>query len=236
MRILPIFLLALLLQACAATPLTRATDEYVAPHFVAPPLGSLFVLLPTKTTSPETKSGEDLVIQQIYRQLTSLGYKVVALDAANYAVIWDQEIKAAGGIYDPRTGALRTTSYAQALSALAQRVASETHGALVISPGLVVRSAKLSGTIAQWDGQERTQITTRTYGSDYRFHGTTSALSVELLAISSDGTIAFKTLGGTSLPYRADSFSGQFEIRQNLFATDTETAEGVRIALRPLLK
>lgn len=235
MRILPLVLFALLLHACAGTLPSRSTDEYVAPRFSAPPQGSLFVLLPIKTSSPETKRGEELVTQQIYLQLTNLGYKVVALDAANHAVIWDQEINAAGGIYDPGTGALRTAAYAQAIAALAQRVASETRSALVISPGLVVRRANLSGTIAAWDGQQRTQPTARTYGSDYRFSGTTSALSVELLAITNDGTIAFRTFGGTSLPYRADGFSGQFETRQNLFSTDVETAEGVRLALRPLL-
>ena len=235
MRIVSLLLCMLLLQACAAMAPARPTEEYVAPSFTAPAPGSLLVLLPTKASSAQTKGGEELVIQQIHRQLTSAGYKVVALDAANHAVIWDQEIKAVGGIYDPGTGALRTAAYAQALSALTRRVASETHGAIVISHGLVIRNARLSGTSAEWDGQRRAQVSTRTYGADYRFHGTTTALSVELLAMSSDGTIAFKTLGGTSLPYRADTFAGEFEVRPDLFATDTETAEGVRIALRPLL-
>jgi len=235
MRIIPILLLPLLLQACAPVTPAAPTEEYVAPFFKAPSPGSLLVLLPTKSSSPEVVGGEEFVLQQIHRQLTGVGYRVVALDAANYAVVWDQEIKAVGGIYDTRTGALRTAAYAQALSALAKRVASETRGAMVISHSLVIRQAKLLGTTAEWDGQRRTPPTTRTYGSEYRFHGTTSALSVELLAISGDGTIAFKTLGGTSLPYRADTLAGQYEIRPDLFATDSETAEGVRIALKPLL-
>jgi hypothetical protein len=235
MRIPCVFLLTLLLQACAATSRNSSPDEYVAPHFAAPSKGALFVLLPAKNSSRETKSGEALVIQQLHAQLTGLGYKVVALDAANFAVLWEQEIQSVGGLYDPVTGAPRTGAYARAIGALAQRVAFETHSTLVISPGLVVRQANLSGTIAAWDGQERTQPTARTYGSDYRFTGTTSALSVELLAVSSDGAIAFKTFGGTSLPYRADGFSGQYEIRENLFSSDIETAEGVRIALRPLI-
>jgi len=235
MRIISILLLPLLLQACAPIAPARSTDEYVAPSFKAPSPGSLLVLLPARSSASDVAGGEEFVLQQIHRQLTGAGYKVVALGAANYAVVWDQEVNAVGGVYDTRTGALRTAAYAQALSALAKRVASETHGALVISHGLVIRQAKLLGTNAEWDGQRRLPPTTKTYGSEYQFHGTTSALSVELLAIADDGTVAFKTLGGTSLPYRADTLAGQYEIRPDLFATDSETAEGVRIALRPLL-
>ena len=230
-------LLTLCLQACASSTSTDPTSVYVAPSFSAPAPGALVVLLPKKSSTPEVAAGEEFVVQQIHKQLTQAGYRVVALDAANYALIWDQEIKAVGGIYDSNTGALRTAAYAQALSALTKRVVAETHATVIIGHSLVIRKAKmLGGMTAEWDGQRRMLPTSRTYGAEYRFHGTIPALSVELLATAADGTIAFKSLGGTSIPYRADAFAAQYEMRSDLFAKDDETAEGVRIALRPLLR
>jgi len=236
MRILLSLLLVLLLQACASSPKPAASDDYVAPSFSAPARGSLFVLLPAKSGSPEVVSGEKLVTDQLHRQLTAVGYKVVALDDANYEVIWNQEIQAVGGIYDSNTGAIKTKAYAQALGALTRRVAADTHCSFVLKPVLVLRTAKLSGIGADWDGQRRPLPKTRSYGEDSRYDGSIPAISVELLALSSNGDIAFKTLGGISLPYRADNLAGRFEVRPDLFADVSETADGVRIALRPVIK
>jgi hypothetical protein len=237
MRLLPSLLLsALLLQGCASTPPAPKSDNYVDPSFNAPAQGSLFVLLPVKSGSPDVAQGERLVTEQLHRQLTGAGYKVVALDDANYDVIWNQEIQAVGGIYDGKTGALKTQAYAQALAALTRRVAVDTRCAMVLKPALVMRQAHLSGIGADWDGQRRPVPQVRNYGADSRYDGSIPAISIELLGLASNGNVAFKTLGGISLPYRADSLGARFEVRPDLFADATETASGVHIALMPLLK
>jgi hypothetical protein len=235
MRLLTVALLALALQGCASTPETAPLDNYLAPALRQLPQGALVVLLPPKMSSEEMGAGEVYVAEQLHRQLNAAGYQVKALDPANYALLWDQEVKIVGGIYDARTGELRTGAYGQALGALAQRIATDTGAALIISHGLTLRQAQLSGARAQWDGQNRPQPTSKGFGSDYRFDGDTIGISVELLGIAGDGSIAFKTHGGTSLPYRADVWNGKNSVRTDLFDKDEETAQGVRIALQPVL-
>ncbi len=224
------------LQACSATSPRIPTDNYIAPAYKKPAPGALVILLPAKASLEEVRAGEEFLLQQLHRQLGAAGYRVKAMDAANYTVIWNQEVQAAGGIYDAATGERRTDAYAKALSGLAQRIATDTQASLVVSHSLVLRKAQFAGAMAQWDGQSKVQPTSRSAGADYRFDGTTAAISVELLGIGGTGAIAFKTYGGVALPYRADTWDGTSHVRKDLFASDAETAEGVRIALEPLLR
>lgn len=236
LRFPSIVLAVLTLQACSATAPPAPTDNYLGAAYARPAPGALVILLPPKASLEEVRDGEQFLLQQLHRQLSAAGYRVKALDAANHSVIWNQEVLAAGGIYDAATGALRTGAYARALSGLAQRIATDTGAALVISHSLVLRKAQFSGAMAQWDGQSKVQPTSRSAGENYRFDGTTPAISVELLGIAGNGAIAFKTYGGVALPYRADTWAGTSAVRKDLFANDGETAEGVRIALQPLLR
>lgn len=235
MRISAAVLLVLALQACATKAPTAPADNYVAPAYRPLPQGALVVLLPSKGGVPEMSAGEQFVVDQLHRQLSAAGYRVKALDAANYSVLWEQEVRIVGGIYDAGTGALRTRAYGQALGALAQRIAADTGAALIVSHKLLLRPAPLSGMRAMWDGQNRAQPTAKAHGDDYRFNGDTIGLSVELLGIAGDGSVAFKTYGGTSLPYRADVWDGKNQVRTDLFDKDEETAQGVGIALQPVL-
>jgi hypothetical protein len=235
MHFLIAIFVALALQGCVTPAVTAPVDNYLAPALRPLSPGALVVLLPPKAGPDGMPAGPEYVVQQLHRQLSAAGYKVKALDAANYALLWEQEVKVVGGIYDAGTGELRTRAYGQALGALAQRIAMDTGAALIISHGLLLRQAQLSGTRAAWDGQNRAQPTSNASGENVRFDGATIGLSVELLGIASDGSIAFKTYGGTSLPYRADVWNGKHIVRTDLFDTDAETAQGVRIALQPVL-
>lgn len=235
MRLFFAVLVTLALQACATTNTSAPADNYLAPAFRPLPPGALVILLPARGGVPDMSAGEQFVVDQLHRQLTAAGYRVKALDAANYTALWDQEVKLVGGIYDPASGELRTRAYGQALGALAQRIAADTGATLVVSHKLLLRPAPLSGMRAIWDGQNRAQPTAKAHGEDYRFNGDTIGLSVELLGIAGDGSVAFKTYGGTSLPYRADVWDGKHQVRTDLFEKDEETAQGVRIALQPVL-
>lgn len=236
MKILATCTIALALCGCATTAPTRSGDGYVAPSFHAPVAGSLVVLLPARSGDGGYEKANGFVMEQMRKQLTGAGYRVKGLDTANYDVIWSQEVAQVGGIYDPASGALRTEAYARALNVLAQRVATDSGAALVIKPALVLREAKLSGTTAEWDGQRKTPPLKKTYGATYRVDGSTTGISIELLALGADGRVAFKTLGGVTLPYRGDAWDGSSTLRDDLFADDTEIAEGLRIALRPLMQ
>lgn len=236
LRSLSLVLALLALQACSATVALAPADNYLGPAYARPAPGALVILLPPKASLEQVRAGEQFLVQQLHAQLSAAGYRVKAIDADNYGVIWNQEVQGAGGIYDAATGELRTDAYARALSGLAQRIATDTQAALVISHSLVLRPAQLSGVKAQWDGQSRVQPTALSAGGDYRFDGTKVGMSVELLGIAGNGSIAFKTYGGIALPYRADTWDGSSQVRKDLFASAAETAEGVHIALQPLLQ
>lgn len=226
---------ALALQGCASTAPAPADDTVINAAFQRPAPGSLVVILPPKAETNDYGKANGFVTEQLRAQLVAAGYKVKGLDATNHDLIWAQEVAIVGGIYDPATGQRRGDAYARAVSALAQRVATDTGAALVVWPGLVLRQAIFNGTSAEWDGQRRTPKLTKAFADDYRMKGSTIAISVELLAVSSNGQVAFKTLGGVSLPYSADVWHGQHTLRDDLFSSDEEIGQGIAIALRPLL-
>ncbi|SHG48830.1 hypothetical protein [Massilia sp. CF038] len=239
MRLFPLCALALLMHVpayAAPVPMPMQADEYVAPAFSAPAAAALIILLPAQSGGSQYDAANGFVIGQLQAQLVAAGYRVKGLDAANYDLLWQQEAQAAGGLYDPLTGDLRTEAYFRAMSALAQRIAAATGAALVIKPALVLRDARLLGTTAQWDGQRKMPKAKNLFNDTVRYDGITTAISVEFIAMSGEGELAFKTFGGVTLPHRGDMWDGKQEVRDDLFANDKEIAEGVSIALRPLLK
>jgi hypothetical protein len=230
-------LLAVLVAGCASTSaIEPAKDNFVAKDVGRPPAGALVILLPRTDEDKHLARGEELLVEQLRAALTQSGYRVAMLQAANYATIWQQEVDAVGGIYDPTNGQLKTPAYGQALSQLARRVCDEAKCSLLLRHRLVIRTAELDRQVARWDGQERRFPLATTAGSQWTFSGQTPALSVELLAMSADGRLAFRTYGGASLPFAADVAGAKAVLRPDLFDRPAELADGVRIALRPALE
>jgi hypothetical protein len=225
-----------LLAACASGAPPLPPDNLLAPSYQAPAPGAVIVLLPPKFEAIDLEEGRNMLMDQLHRQLQAAGYKVVALDQANYETLWAQEVDAVGGIFDAATGGLKRFQFAQARGRLAQRVTSGAHAAMVLEPQLVMRMAELSGSSARWDGQERRLVVNRTGGDDFRHDGTTLALSVGVDLFADSGEQVASTHGGASLIYAVNIDAKRNEVRRNLFATDKEIGEGVALALSPLFK
>ena len=233
MRFLVICLF-LLLQPAAAQVVQQA--PVIASAFKAPPRGSLILLLPPSTEATELDPGVPDLLQALHLELTAAGFRTALLDKANYEVVWAQEVEAVGGIFDPSTGSPKPVQRASATVALAKRLAQETSASLVITPRLVVRKAELSGTKASWDGR-LAQIPTRgSFGGSPSSSGTTTAISVQLIAIGSDGVLAFTTFGGVTLPFAINFVTERPELRENIFSDKTDLTIAAEIALRPLTK
>ena len=227
---------ALLLAGCAQVGPLPAPDNYVAPGLTGLPPQSRVVILPIVGPEHEFAKGELMALGQLRTQLQAAGYRIAALDKANYELIWRQEVEAVGGIYDAATGAQRPGQHAQAMSSLARRVCQEANCALLLRYQLVVRRAELDGKTADWDGQRRPILISGAAGQEYRSSGTTDAVSLELLAMSADGSVAFKSYAGASLPYRNNAFKEKLELRDDLFQNDAEIADAVRLALAPVVR
>jgi hypothetical protein len=230
-----VLVLVLALVAACATPAPKAAaDNVLGKNFTAPPVGALIVLLPPPQTK-EVEAGESFMTAQLGAQLQAAGYRVATLTRPNYSDIWSQEVAAVGGVFDQTTGASKAEVYALALSNLARRVCDEAKCAMVIQQRLIPRTAKLDGSVADWDGQSRSILVKNAHSREFRFSGTTKALSIELLAVMANGGMGFRTYGGASLLYQTDVQESVNVLRPNLFSNDREVADGVRIALQPLL-
>lgn len=225
--------LPLMLIGCASVPPKPAADNRVTPGFVPPPAGALVLLLPPEKNFTDLAPGQDMLTEQLHRQLTAAGYRTALLEKANHEEVWKQEVEAVGGIFDPATGARRGEAYGKAMSSLARRVCGQVKCTLVVQHQLVLRRTELKGRYAEWDGQRREIPLTR-ITADVRFSGSARSLSVMLNVIAANGGSAFRTFGGVTLPMQMDVDEAKQKIRTDLFANDAEIADGVRIALAPL--
>lgn len=231
---LTLFALAAAAAACTSPPPPAAADEVVvAESFRVPAPGALIVLLPARAEA-ELQRGASMMTEQLHRQLKAQGWRVALLDAANHEVLWRQEAAAAGGVFDPVSGERRPEAYATALGRLARRICEQHACELVLQQELVLRRARLEGQKASWDGQLRPVPVAASTGDGWRFSGQTPALSVALTGVRADGQLVFRSHGGAALPYRLHALKEENELRPDLFADDTEVADGVRLALRPL--
>lgn len=224
-----------LLAGCASVESPPARDDRVAPDFRAPAAGALIVLAPAAPIPGAESAGAHLALVQLDAQLRAAGYRVVALDDANFAELWNSEIQAEGALYDPQTGRPRPEVMARIWISLARRIGEQTHCALVLDYQLVPRTAVMSGRKAGWDGVVR-DISFERGHERYSMTGSASALSVELLGFSASGDLLLRRFGGTSLFYRINTVNERAEVRPDLFLDDAETAEGVRVALQPLTR
>lgn len=228
--------LVLMLSACASGPRRVVADNYISPNFEQPRPNSLIVLLPVGAETEDLQPGASILMNALHQSLNAAGYRVVALDQGSHDAIWTQEIEVVGGIYDPTTGALRQREVAQAVGHLVQRVTSETGAAMVIMPRLQLRVAEVSGMSALWDGQQRRVPTFGTGGDTLSHSGSTLGLSVGLELFAANGEKVMATFGGALLPYRVNARTAKNEVRPDLFADESEVAEGAAIALAPFLR
>lgn len=226
---------ALLLVACTAVTPSLPSDNHVAANFQRPDAGAFIVMLPPEAELPELQPGLAPLKTQLHKQLQAAGYRVAMLDESNYATIWAQEVQAVGGIYDPVTGNPREAEFSRTLVALAQRVSVETKAVLILRPRLIMRTAKLTGSGAVWDGQQRRVPTVGLDGGSIRYDGNTQGMSVQLIALTANGALAWRTYGGASLPWRSNLITRQNEFRPDLFDNDVEMSDAVALALGPLV-
>ena len=207
----------------------------VGSTFKRPSAGALILLLPPIAESAELEAGIPMLLQALHTELSAAGFRTALLDKANYETVWAQEVEAVGGIFDSKTGTLKASHQAAAMTALAKRLTRDSSASLAVIAKLVTRKAELHGTKADWDGRLVQFPTKGAFGGTSNFSGTTTAVSVHLIALTHDGGLAFSTYGGVTLPYVVNFVSEKPELRANIFSDEADLPKGVKIALTPLL-
>lgn len=226
MRFLNLALVTLALAGCAAAP-KPAPDDHVAKDFAPPAAGALIVLLPLPQVK-ELARGHDQLMSQLGSQLQTAGFQVAVLNRANYEHLWQAHHDAV---------AASPQANGQALAGLAKTVCDEIHCKLVIRPMLVPRVAQLKKSSADWDGVRQTVHFKDPDDADiYRANGGAQALSVDLVAMTAGGTLAFHTHGGVTLTHAINMATLKSEPRSDLFQDVEDMAKAVRVVLSPLAK
>jgi len=234
MRHLFLIPLIAMLAACGSAVVVQSPDNSQVRNFKRPEPGQTIIILPPQTANREFALTTDPLRKKIYHALEDAGYHPLALDDANYAELWHNEVADAGGIYDAATGQFRPDAYALALSHLAKWIGTHQDCALILSPTLVLKTADFVGNRASWDGVIKAQPESTVVGSHYG--GTTRGLSVKLVALNPQGEWQFTAYGGLMLPYETNYDKNTMTLRDNLLADPEETADGVRAALMPLTR
>jgi hypothetical protein len=165
-------------------------------------------------------------------RLTKLGFEVVPAD--DYATRWEDELKSAGGFYDPFTGRADDTKR-RALRARVVGAMRDLHAVdAVVVPAIEARNAHYHDDYATWDGgKELTTATKSGLGALFSpsHYGYVQALSLRLRFVDGDGAYLYEGLGGIQL---AEHLEGQRHVpvpQSDLFVDPAKDEQAVEVAL-----
>lgn len=231
MRWLAASILAIGLASCAAPP---AADFYVAQAFSTPSARSLVLLLHTPADEPAYRAGDANAKHLVTESLKQAGYRVRHIEYAEYGPLLGHEMRRLHAI-SPRPGAKEIAdAELHALRNLARAVCNEAESPLLLRTRLLTRPTTLWQSVATWDGQKRQVKFVEKDKVLANIQGTGPGMSLEVIAADPDGKLVARSYGGASLPYISGR-SGYAIPRDDLFADNKELAEGIAIALLPLL-
>lgn len=234
-RSAPVLAAVLALAACSGT-LGPSAPDALAPasdRVVVAPLN-----LTVRTPAELDGKGEP-VWDELLQALVARHENVAFVGAASARALW---IRATGDL----DLSDRSLALAEARSRFARELAAHRGYDLLVVPSLVLRSARVQGRHASWDGVRRSAIdlseapgvglasTPAGIGAS-GLSGTVSAASLHVAVLDSEGRLLYENVGGLSLarsPHRQGSFGEwSFEPRPEPFADREQLREGIAIAL-----
>jgi hypothetical protein len=226
--------LAVVLTGCAASGQPKpATDNVVMPGHVRPEPGALIVVLPPNEASVAAK-GDRLLVQQIALQLKASGYRVGTVDDATLKELWQVHGESVGGLYDPISGAAKPKARAEAHGAVIRNICADAGCALVLQPRVVVRKARLKGTVAEWDGVRMPIPMTTGSDTTRRFDGDSHAYSAQVIAYAPNGDCAFGMHAGISLVHAINTRRATTELVSDPFEEPSRMSKAAALALGPI--
>lgn len=228
---------ALALAACASTPGPSEPG-------VLGPGSERVVVAPLNLTvrAPAELAGKgDPVWDELLQTLLARDKQVAVVEPASARALW---IEATGDVdLSDRSLALET-----ARSGFARLLAAQRAYDVLVVPSLVMRSARVRGRHASWDGVRRSALDPweapgvsidglpAAVGA-VEVSGTISAASLHVAVLDSEGRLLYEGVGGLALarsPQRQGSFgSWSFEPLPEPFADREQIREGIEIALAP---
>lgn len=192
---------------------------------------------PINEVFKDLDGGGKIVFDEIVKQLEASGWKVSTMSEENYLDILSLHAKSVGGFFSPETGMKNIEKYNYVISMVAKNIGESGDYAAVIIPSFSLKTAKLGGRNASWDGVKRKYLAEGRYAIDMRWSGNTKGLSIELSAFTPSGEWIFTSYGGLMLPFHTTVKHGDpvNELRSDMFESENDIKSGIEVALIPII-
>lgn len=188
--------------------------------------------LPDLDNPDRVKAGFEALIAA---KLREAGFMVVP--SAEYAAIWKQTMKKAGGVFDPATGKRNEHAFAAARETTVRELFAKTGANALLDAGIGAVNADIEGNYASWHGAGEYVTADGALGSLFgpQYRGTINALSLIVILSDADGRELYANAGGIQTLSRLQR-DGRFVslARHELFINDERNRHAVDVALGPL--
>lgn len=232
-----LFVFVLVSSGCASRgPMSERVS--FSDNYVAITKAQKILIIPVKNNFTKKNAlGTAETGRALESQLIAEGWNASTMDRKLYEETMSQSSIAVGGIFSPVTGQVDKAKYKALLSVFIELINQRESVDIVIFPYITVRSAKLHGGTAAWDGVVRRKVTSGANTHAMSWSGTEKSLSLQLNTYTSAGNFLFTSFGGLTLPFvtRLTFSQAESSLREDMFDNAKDIAEGVDIALEPIL-
>ena len=259
LRLIPPCILLLSVTACAPTVYTLLPDQeeyFKNLHTIA--LASPGFQMSPNTATKEEEAQFNARLEVVRKQFESLmtaklseaGFSVVPSD--EYRKIWEQLVKAHGGVFDPVTGKKDDARYEAIQKKAAQEISARLPINAVLYLSIVHVTVHFASGVAKWDGTDQHIDGSLTrvegvsgffktfFGSGANTSGNLPAISLKVrITDVQTGDDKFNHRGGIQLVMKRGAWYSTNLVpiqTEELFASEERNSGAVTYALDPIMR
>ena len=169
------------------------------------------------------------------------GYKV--LPQRDFIQHWNTAVRAFGDPFDPTTGRVNMTTFAQVIQSVRDRLQETTEVDAFVFTDLIESQVPFGAgmqRIARWHGVSRNpslQGPGTGVSADFDWNQTASVASLQISIYNMELQRVFASVGGLDATDAIDarSSAGRFIRRRNILETESFVNEGIAIAFHPFI-
>jgi hypothetical protein len=232
----------LVLGSCATPTINESAYPYFHKKTELDP-NTTHVLIATHNFGLPSKkylrTHEAYIDEVVANQLSSQGYTVEP--SSIFDTVWRNAIRLHGNVYSSDQASLNSNAFKRVLANVFKDIREQTNVDVIVFTDLLEQLVVFSGNnnrSAKWHGvsQSPKYVGSSTTSSEsVDWHQTVPAVSLRVIAYSSEGELLFKSMGGLDLAKRINAKRGRFVRNPNLFSSSDDVNLGVRIALHPFI-
>lgn len=194
------------------------------------------VLLPVASVRQNIGSLSGDIEASLYERLTKDGFEVILPDPQTFEMISTAAMDESGSIYNPNVKQFIPYDRAVYMKALIDLLKKYYAHDAILDPEVLLRSAKVSGDDAVWDGIKR-EVEVIDAPTGYRLPPMAKGISLRLASYTRNGSGIVLTFAGIDLPYVVEfrDKEPQFVLKDQYF-TEKEAKDAVKRVLEPFFQ